>query len=98
MNITGEDEIFAQYGTSYDPVTMMGAGYEDDEKDACRGDSGGPLSVEYETGNGFSKIKQVGIVSWGYECGLIGIYTRVSTYFNWIEQTIAAYKRSVGVK
>lgn len=48
------------------------------------GDSGGPL-IERSTGS------LVGIVSWGEGCGLAdkpGVYTRVSAYADWIDETI----------
>ena len=48
------------------------------------GDSGGPL-IDKSTGS------LVGIVSWGEGCGLFGkpgVYTRVSAYADWIEETI----------
>ncbi|XP_031634649.1 serine protease Hayan-like, partial [Contarinia nasturtii] len=56
--------------------------YGDAEKDACHGDSGGPLT--YLRTN-TSTI--VGVVSFGYGCGLDipSIYTRVSHYLDWIE-------------
>lgn len=56
--------------------------------DTCDGDSGGPLMTikdNYWTAEG--------IVSFGRGCGLEGwpaIYTRVSSYEDWIRQTIAA--------
>ena len=77
------------YGGAYDPVSMLcatatsGANF----KDTCYGDSGGPLFTT--TGSGY---RLVGLTSWGYECGLEdypGIYTRVSTYLDWIsEETV----------
>lgn len=54
-------------------------------KDACNGDSGGPLYGPDGT--------QVGIVSRGFGCGLAeypGVYTRVSAFKKFIEDTIAA--------
>ena len=56
------------------------------KSDSCQGDSGGPLiCVENNT-----PILR-GIVSFGKGCGrpgLPGIYTRVSTYIDWIDDTI----------
>jgi secreted trypsin-like serine protease len=57
-------------------------------KDSCFGDSGGPLVVPAETDNGYM---QVGIVSWGPQCGnplFPGIYTRVSSFSDWIDDTM----------
>ncbi|CAB9527034.1 Vitamin K-dependent protein C (Fragment) [Seminavis robusta] len=49
-------------------------------KDACRGDSGGPI-VDADG-------KQVGLVSWGIGCARAnrpGVYARVSTIAKWLE-------------
>ncbi len=62
---------------------MICAGSQDGGKDACYGDSGGPLFLETDDG-----WEQVGIVSWGQGCALpykYGVYTRVSSYTDWIE-------------
>ncbi|XP_067015516.1 venom protease isoform X2 [Anabrus simplex] len=58
-------------------------------KDACKGDSGGPLMhIQNSTG----KLYQIGIVSFGsYPCGgrdAPSVYTRVSEYINWILKNI----------
>lgn len=52
---------------------------------ACKGDSGGPLVDK-------KKNELVGIVSWGLPCAKDGkpdVYTRVSSYLNWITKHIA---------
>lgn len=62
-------------------------GYEDGRSDSCQGDSGGPLV--YKDGNGV--WSQVGVVSWGVGCAKSrhpGVYTRVSSYKDWIESHI----------
>ncbi|XP_023025723.1 trypsin-4-like [Leptinotarsa decemlineata] len=50
-------------------------------KDACKGDSGGPLLCD---------DVQYGIVSWGISCdiGFPGVYTRVDKYLKFIEKTM----------
>lgn len=55
-------------------------------QDACQGDSGGPLTYwDRYTG----RVHLVGIVSTGVGCGnpaYPGIYTRVTTYLDWIRR------------
>ncbi|KAK7070347.1 Tryptase gamma, partial [Halocaridina rubra] len=56
--------------------------------DSCNGDSGGPSIYEYPPGSGH--WIQVGIVSFGSgsctDAELPGVYTRVSSYINWIRE------------
>ncbi|XP_065749297.1 serine protease 41 [Phocoena phocoena] len=69
--------------SSHSSNNMICPGSEDGNTDACRGDPGRPLVCEK---NG--PWIQIGIVSWGVGCGrrnLAGIYTNVSSYFNWIQ-------------
>jgi len=59
-------------------------------KDACRGDSGGPLFCKFESG----VYSQVGVVSWGHDCAkpdMPGVYARVSSFIKWIENTQSSY-------
>lgn len=57
---------------------MLCAGYPQGGRGACAGDTGGALVA-----NG----RQVGVFSWGRGCTTTNfpfVYTRVSTYVNWI--------------
>jgi len=64
--------------------SMMCAGVKEGGKDACLGDSGGPIIVE---GSNSDNDVLVGVVSWGVGCaepGFPGVYTRVSYELDWI--------------
>lgn len=53
-------------------------------RDACQGDTGGPLMIDGQL---------VGLVSWGRGCGRVGypsVYTFVPSLKTWIDETIAA--------
>lgn len=64
-------------------------------KDACEGDSGGPLMLRAMRGEENAPRLdevQIGIVSWGLGCaeeGHPGVYTRVSAYLDWIRRAMA---------
>lgn len=71
------------YGGSFDAQTMVCAGRL--LGDACQGDSGGPLMVPDASG----RLAQVGVVSFGFACGLPGspgVYARVADtpLYGWI--------------
>jgi len=60
---------------------VLCAGYpKNSNKDACIGDSGGPLTVG---------ANLIGIVSWGLGCGrqgIPGMYTDVAQFADWIDE------------
>lgn len=58
----------------------------DKVKDACVGDSGGPIFTYHSSG--VSTL--VGVVSFGVSCGtnLPSIYTRIASYVDWIESVV----------
>ncbi|GBM50644.1 Clotting factor B [Araneus ventricosus] len=65
---------------------ICAGGFEEGGRDACEGDSGGPLLRGAE---GLWTL--VGVVSFGARCGdpgYPGVYTRVSAYFPWIIEYI----------
>jgi secreted trypsin-like serine protease len=60
---------------------MICAGFDDENKDTCFGDSGGPLTRKKD--HNFTVL--VGITSWGIGCAdRYGVYTRVSEFRTWI--------------
>lgn len=82
----GCSEAFPEY--SYINNTMhICAGVPEGGKDSCSGDSGGPLLD-------LAGRLQYGIVSIGFGCGRPnspGIYTRVSPYLDWINESICRF-------
>ncbi|XP_068973443.1 venom protease-like [Bombus flavifrons] len=62
------------------PDTEICAGYAEGGKDACTGDSGGPLMIPQNF-----TYYEIGVVSRGHECalpGYPGIYTRVTSFLD----------------
>jgi hypothetical protein len=71
------------YGSNQITSGMIMAGTNSDNADTCYGDSGGPLAIP--DGNGGFHL--AGITSWGIGCNepnYPGVYTRISTYADWI--------------
>nr|XP_008123570.2 PREDICTED: serine protease 55-like [Anolis carolinensis] len=70
---------------------MLCAKVEEGGQDACQGDSGGPLMCRPPTHG--QQWFLVGIASWGHSCTeekTPSVYTRVSGYRPWMEQTAAS--------
>ncbi|XP_014665562.1 PREDICTED: neurotrypsin-like [Priapulus caudatus] len=68
---------------------MFCAGYLEGGVDTCKGDSGGPIVCDI--GGNHTLL---GVVSWGVSCGNAyspGVYTRVSSYVNWIHREMRGY-------
>lgn len=68
------------YGSTFDPSSMLCAGYLAGGKDACSGDSGGPLQVRSTLGK-VTTPRLAGLVSWGWGCAeprYPGVYTRIA--------------------
>ncbi|KAH0623883.1 hypothetical protein JD844_007068 [Phrynosoma platyrhinos] len=63
---------------------MFCAGIPGDKRDSCHADSGGPMVTKFK-----NTWFLIGLVSWGEGCGNpdnFGIYTKVSSYLDWIDQ------------
>ncbi|XP_075549150.1 trypsin-1-like [Dermacentor variabilis] len=66
--------------------TNICAGFLEGGKDACTGDSGGPL---FQIINDVAV--QIGVVSWGRSCAVPnspGVYTDIQPYLPWIERVL----------
>ena len=65
------------YDSSFDPETMVCAGFPQGGVDTCQGDSGGPMFGTSNAGG----LRVVGSTSWGEGCarpGKPGVYARVA--------------------
>lgn len=73
---------------------MCAGDYEKGGRDACQGDSGGPLQYmpeKVDCRKIFPLHTLIGVASFGNHCGYKkspGIYTRVSSYIEWIESVV----------
>ncbi|XP_075840659.1 coagulation factor XI isoform X1 [Microtus pennsylvanicus] len=80
--LVSNEECQTRYRNHKITSKMICAGYKEGGKDACKEDSGGPLSCKH---NGVWHL--VGITSWGEGCGQRerpGVYTNVAKYVDWI--------------
>jgi len=94
-----EEQWKKQLFVTYDPKLMICAGAANGEGEtnrvvACDGDSGSPLMCNFDN----NELVLTGLVSWGDNCpgstkakgrrSRPDIYTKVSTYSDWIRETI----------
>lgn len=95
VNLPVVDDSYCNNGYG---VTLAGsqlcAGYPI-AKDACTGDSGGPMMLMVD-----GQWVHVGLVSYGAECevqnGYYGVYTRSSAFVDFIKQYVPAAKFTAG--
>lgn len=69
---------------------VLCAGFAVGGKDACLGDSGGPLMIPIHEYGRF-QFYQIGIVSYALGCGrpnIPGVYVNVQKFAHWIEEKL----------
>lgn len=80
------------YKEYYLESVMICAGWEEGRKDACKGDSGGPLLWNNPEGN----WELHGIISFGKGCAnkkYPGVYTKVVKFNDWIRSIVRRYNK-----
>jgi len=85
--LPAEDPVCQQGGWLVNEAMMCAI---EPGRDACRGDSGGPL---LRLGNPGEDV-QVGVISWGQGCAdprYPGVYAKVSTVIDWVTETMAGW-------
>lgn len=90
VTVVSEQSCRSSYYKSYgyNAITDAMLCAADPGEDSCQGDSGGPLVVK---GTNAEEDLLVGVVSWGQGCAednFPGVYTRVSSAYDWIRDTV----------
>uniref|UniRef100_A0A1B0ALE7 Peptidase S1 domain-containing protein n=1 Tax=Glossina palpalis gambiensis TaxID=67801 RepID=A0A1B0ALE7_9MUSC len=90
--IVSTTECTQSYGEGEITERMICAGLVNGGKDACQGDTGGPLIINNQL---------VGLVSWGRGCGRPGfptVYAFVASLKDWLDDAIASVTEDVNKK
>lgn len=72
----------SSFGNMITDNMICAGGMIANKRDACSGDSGGPLQMDVD-----GHITLIGVVSFGNDCamkGFPGIYTKLDNYYDWI--------------
>ena len=96
--VTDDSTCASEYGSNFDPTTMVCAGFQSGGVDTCYGDSGGPMQAPIDGGG----YRLVGITSWGKGCAepnFAGVYTRVAgpTMANLIQSDVSNLETTYGL-
>jgi trypsin len=89
LPVLTDDACYKKYRVP-DKRTGFCAGETGANMDTCQGDSGGPLIVQDNNGLNRGNWTLAGLTSYGRGCGDGGVVTRVSNYYDWIVNNIAA--------
>lgn len=76
----------SSFGNQITDNMICAGGMVANKRDACSGDSGGPLQMDID-----GHMSLIGVVSFGNDCavsGYPGIYTKISNYYSWIMEHI----------
>lgn len=74
-----------------------GRGDQEVDEDTCLGDSGSPMIIPLLDDSNVQEDVQVGVVSWGIGCAsqtFPGVYSRVSSQYDWIRETVCSQSLS----
>jgi len=86
--LQSNEKCVAAYEGNIHEQTQFCAGLDNGGKDACDGDSGGPIVVQDKASGIW---KQIGIVSTGTGCArpkLFGIYSKMPAFMDFIKQYV----------
>lgn len=88
MVVLSDDRCVHKYvsdGFRFDANSQICAGEPGLNSGACQGDSGGPFVRQMEDGRWYV----IGLISWGNDCGIGTVFTRVTYFLPWIKNIIA---------